>query len=105
MGIRGLSYNFSKVKQILISQLSEGDSKQKMLAYTLAQFSWSTHMGRGFFSNLITNNTQNPYLISVARGDSDFSSALPYIAESEQSMEDISTLLEQMYKNLQKDNI
>lgn len=101
---RGFSQNFEKVKKILIKKLSESDDeKDKILAITLASYKWSTHIGRGVFSNLIAQNAKNPYLISVARGDSSFKSALPYISESEKSLQDTTNILRNMYATLRND--
>ena len=79
------------------------DEKDKILAITLASYKWSTHIGRGVFSNLIAQNAKNPYLISVARGDSSFKSALPYISESEKSLQDTTNILRNMYATLRND--
>ena len=53
--------------------------------------------------NLIAQNAKNPYLISVARGDSSFKSALPYISESEKSLQDTTNILRNMYATLRND--
>ena len=100
MTIQGLRYNFQKTKQILIKRLKGENPEAKKLAFTLSTFSWSTHMGRRFFTNLFAENAKNPYMIPTARGDSGFESALPYLADSEETIAQITSQLENMYYKL-----
>lgn len=100
MTISGFEKRFNHVKKILIEKLREGSAEDKIRAFKLEQFRWSTHMGRGFLSNLVAEKTDNPYLVSVIRGDSDFASALPYISESESTVKSITDHLESIYSNI-----
>lgn len=95
---RGFEERFTAVKKELIHQyeLSPNIDAQ-MKAFELKTFQWNTHIGRGYYSNLILRHIDNPYVLSVMRGDSEFSSALPYIAESEQTAKKISDILNEMY--------
>lgn len=100
MTVNGFSKNFASIKNILIKKLQDGSMAEKRLAFQLSSFHWSTHIGRGFFSNLVAENYQNPYMVPTARGDSSFSSALPYIADNERRSSQISAQLSEMYKSL-----
>ena len=100
MTIAGFEYNFNKVKRVLLEKLRAGDAADHMRAFKLEQYSWSTHIGRGFFSNLVGEHSGNPYLVSVARGDSRFDSALPYIEDSEATVAQIKNGLSEMYEKI-----
>ena len=101
---RGFAKNFRKVKNILIKKLEESTYEEdRLLAINLSSYDWGTHIGRGVFSNIIADNTKNPYLISVARGDSSFSSALPYISESEETLQNTTKIINNMYASFRKD--
>lgn len=104
MTARGFTYIFEKVKKNLLQRLSESeDDEDKKLAITLSAYSWSTHIGRGVFSNMIANHSDNPYLIPVARGDKSFDSALPYLAETEKTLKNTSNIISAMYERLKND--
>lgn len=99
MTVRGLEERFAKVKNKLIKELEGSNiTDNKIKAYQLKSFDWSTHIGRGYYSNLIAKYSKNPYNIAVARGDSGFSSVLPYLAESEETSNAISDILSKVYQ-------
>lgn len=102
MTISGFEYNFNKVKGILLQQLENGSASEKILAFKLRTFSWNTHMGRGVFSNIIAELTENPYLVPTSRGDSDFTYALPYLADSDKTNGQITDILTEMYQSMHK---
>lgn len=99
MTVRGLEERFVKVKNKLIKELEESHSTEnKLKAYQLKYFDWNTHIGRGYYSNLMAKHSQNPYNVAVARGDSGFGSVLPYLAESEDISNAISDILSKVYQ-------
>lgn len=100
MTYSGFRKRFMKVKRILIDSLKNGDINSKEMAFKLENYSWTTHVGRGVFSNNIADKLDNPYLVSVLRGDSSFESALPYIEDSEKMVKVISEGLSNMYRHL-----
>jgi len=44
---------------------------------------WSTHIGRGTFTNIIAEDAENPYEIAYLRGDSNIDSSLTYMVSTE----------------------
>lgn len=75
---------FQKVKDHFIALLeNHGDSEQKMLAKHLKYMKWSTHIGRGTFTNMIAEDAENPYEIAHLRGDSNINSSLTYMVSTE----------------------
>lgn len=70
---------FKEVKRTFLKQLSdEGDTDNYLL---LAQNEWSTHIGRGVFTNFLLDIGLNPTQVAIARGDRNINSALAYIDE------------------------
>lgn len=70
---------FKEVKGTFLKQLSdEGDMDNYLL---LAQNEWSTHIGRGVFTNFLLDIGLNPTQVAIARGDRNINSALAYIDE------------------------
>lgn len=75
---------FQKVKDYFIATLeNHGDSEQKLLAKHLKYMKWSTHIGRGTFTNMIAEDAENPYEIAHLRGDSNINSSLTYMVSTE----------------------
>ncbi|NOU86746.1 hypothetical protein GC102_13310 [Paenibacillus sp. LMG 31460] len=74
---------FDKVKKEFINLLKQSPNiHDKLLAYHLNVSKWSTHIGRGIFSNMLAENASNPYDISVPRGDDSLLSALSYLKKT-----------------------
>lgn len=96
--LKGFEYNFNKVKTILIKQLEKSsDCRDKALAFKLSMMTWGSHIGRGYYSNLLMRLAENPYEVSAGRGDTQFGSVLPYAEESEQLRSTIMGILSDMY--------
>jgi hypothetical protein len=75
---------FQKVKDSFIKLLeNHGDSEQRLLAHHLKYMKWSTHIGRGTFTNMVAEDAENPYEIAHLRGDSNITSALTYMVSTE----------------------
>lgn len=71
---------FDKVKKYFIYCLkNSNDINDKLLAHHLRISKWSTHIGRGIFSNMLAEYAKNPYEIAVPRGDSSLLSSLRYL--------------------------
>lgn len=91
---------FDKVKRNLITLLeNHGDSEQKLLANHLKYMKWSTHIGRGTFTNMIAEFAENPYEISLPRGDSNINSSLTYMVSTERLHKKIESKFSNMYES------
>lgn len=98
------SYNqyFNNVKQAFCNYLKVyGDVDDIAVADHLRMVDWSTHIGRGTFTNMVAERTDNPFLIAYKRGDKHITSALPYIAKTSRLREKI----EDAFKELNNDYI
>ncbi|MFJ7969887.1 hypothetical protein [Psychrobacillus sp. NPDC096389] len=79
--ITGKQYHskFMKVKKAFLKALS---MEENINDYSLlAENSWSTHIGRGVFTNFLLDLGLTPTQIAIARGDRDINSALAYVDE------------------------
>ncbi|MGR9048236.1 hypothetical protein ACQ4XT_06395 [Halobacillus faecis] len=100
MTAKSYSQYFNKVKNAFCNYLKAyGDEDDVVLADHLRTTDWSTHIGRGTFTNLVAERTDNPFLIAYKRGDKDTYSALPYIAKTSKIREKI----EKTFSNLNND--
>ncbi|SFM48189.1 hypothetical protein SAMN03159341_1379 [Paenibacillus sp. 1_12] len=82
----GRSYRqyFDKLKRCFIQYLKTyGDSDDKLVAHHLSMMSWSTHIGRGTFTNMLAEIAENPYDIAFPRGDKNLLSSLSYMSRTE----------------------
>lgn len=93
---------FQKVKDHFIAFLeNHGDSEQKLLAKHLKHMKWSTHIGRGTFTNMVAEDAENPYEIAHLRGDSNINSSLTYMVSTER----IHKKIESKFSNMHEDYI
>lgn len=91
-------YHFSRLKEKFINHLlNSTDIRLQTYGQYLKSMKWGTHIGRGIFSNLMAEYTDNVLEIAVARGDSNLSSSLTYIADTERIMNKIQNELELLY--------
>ncbi|MEW5552192.1 site-specific integrase [Peribacillus frigoritolerans] len=98
----GRSYRqyFDKCKAKLISTLEESNNiDHRLVAQHLKSIKWSTHIGRGTFTNLIADEAQNPYEIAHLRGDSSLESALSYMVSTPRMHKKIENKLDAMHEN------
>jgi len=88
---------FQKVKDHFIALLeNHGDNDQKLLAKHLKYMKWSTHIGRGTFTNMVAEDAENPYEIAHLRGDSNINSSLTYMVSTER----IQRKIEEKFSNM-----
>lgn len=95
----GRSYRqyFDKLKRSFIEYLKTyGDIEDKLLAHHLSMMSWSTHIGRGTFTNMLAEIAENPYDIAFPRGDKSLLSSLSYMSRTER----LRKKLEQKFNNM-----
>lgn len=82
----GESYRqyFTKVKKTFIQFLKQhGSPQDKLLAHHLSKSSWSTHIGRGTFTNLLADEVDNAFDLAFMRGDYSLLSSLAYMTNTE----------------------
>ena len=92
-------YHFKKIKSAFLKTLREsGNPKDKLNAITLEASKWSSHLGRGVFSNLLAEEADNLYDISFPRGDKSFKSVKPYLANTNRIKKKIENKLSSLYK-------
>ncbi|MEK4078814.1 site-specific integrase [Solibacillus sp. FSL K6-1126] len=97
----GRSYRqyFEKCKNLFISQLECSEQiDHRIVAQHLKSIKWSTHIGRGTFTNLVANEASNPYEIAHMRGDSSLESALSYMVSTSRIHQKIEDKLETMHE-------
>lgn len=97
----GKSYRqyFDKLKNHFIDYLrNNGDAQDRILAQHLKIVKWSTHIGRGTFTNLVASESDNPMYIAFSRGDKDLMSALIYMAKTERMRKNIEKKFEEMHQ-------
>lgn len=74
---------FGRIKREFIKRLYECPKMEtQMYALFLESYQWSTHIGRGTYSNIIAQNANNIGEIAIMRGDSSLSSSLPYLNDN-----------------------
>ena len=77
-------YYFNKVKAKFIERLRKSDNPNlRHYAIELQSVRWSTHIGRGTFSNIVASVSNNILEIAQARGDDNPSSSLVYLSDSD----------------------
>ncbi|HFK1475470.1 MULTISPECIES: site-specific integrase [Bacillus cereus group] len=68
---------FQKVKKVFLESLM-GHKDYELLSGTF----WSTHVGRGVFTNMLIDMGFTPTQLAIARGDRNLSSSMAYIDET-----------------------
>ncbi len=92
-------YSFNKLRLIFLNKLkSSSDTDLQMRGLFLSSKKWSTHIGRGLFSNMLANESKTPIQLAVARGDKDLTSSLTYIATSQPTLTAIETAINKMQR-------
>lgn len=100
MSAKSYRQYFDKVKKLFISNLRKSsDINDKLLAYHLNISKWSTHIGRGIFSNMLAEYAQNPYDIAVPRGDTSLLSSLSYLQKTSRFRGKLEERFNQMHVN------
>lgn len=99
MTVENYTRYFNKLKKLLIDRLEQADDiSAKLYANTLSLSNWSTHIGRGIYSNIMANSSNNTYELAIARGDSSFDSSLPYLTDSENVERMVTMALDKVYE-------
>jgi len=100
MSGRTYQQQFNRLKKIFIEKLLQSDNLEaSSYGLYLSNRRWSTHIGRGTFSNWIAESTGNPLDVAIARGDSNIESSLSYMEQSETFLNGVNEVLNIMYEN------
>jgi len=90
---------FNRVKKEFIKRLYEcPNMESQMYAVFLESYRWSTHIGRGTYSNIVAQNANNIGEIAVMRGDSSLSSSLPYLNDNRSVEKKVQHTFDNFYK-------
>lgn len=86
MSDRSYRRYFNVVKERFIDILRHSDDTNDIIyAQYLSEWKWSTHIGRGTYSNMGSKITNNPFELASMRRDKYPLSSMPYIAESDET--------------------
>jgi site-specific recombinase XerD len=100
MSERSYRQYFQKVKDEFIKYLrSQGKTETTIIANHLATAKWSTHIGRGTFTNMIAEYAQTPNEIAQLRGDSSIDSSLSYMSDTDRLRSKIEKKMSEMHNN------
>ncbi len=90
---------FNRVKKEFIKRLYECPNMEaQMYAVFLESYRWSTHIGRGTYSNIVAQNVNNIGEIAIMRGDSSLSSSLPYLNDNRSVEKKVQHTFDNFYK-------
>lgn len=90
---------FSHVRREFIRRLYEcPDMETQMYALFLESYKWSTHIGRGTYSNITARTVNNLGELAVMRGDSSLSSSLPYLNDNRSVEKKVQDTFDIFYK-------
>lgn len=93
-------YHFNKAKNVFITQLRNSiNPVDRSNASKLENYEWSTHIGRGIFTNLLAEEATNPYDIALPRGDASIESSIVYQSNTMRMKEKLEHRIDQLYKN------
>lgn len=80
---------FQRVKAEFIRRLAESDNVENVAyAITLSSHRWSTHIGRGSFTNYVAENASINELATL-RGDSSMDSSMAYMTDTIKTMNNL----------------
>lgn len=98
MTIKTYDYYFNKLKKCFINELKAVNST---ILHNYAHFleikKWSTHIGRGTFSNVFADILDNSLQLALKRGDSNVNSSMVYIENNQKRQEQITSALNSMW--------
>lgn len=90
---------FNQAKKIFIKTLlNSNDPGAIQYGIYLSSYKWSTHIGRGTYSNIIASNANNIGEIAIMRGDSSLSSSLAYLNDNATVEKKVIGVLNEFYK-------
>ncbi|MGG0248777.1 site-specific integrase [Peribacillus frigoritolerans] len=91
-------YYFNNIKEEFIKYLkSSNNTNDKIASISLSMSSWSTHIGRGIFTNIVAESAQNPQDIALLRGDDNIDSSLDYMSNTKRMKRNLESHLELLF--------
>ncbi len=100
MSERSYRQHFDTLKQKFIKFLKESkETDAIVLGRHLESAKWSTHIGRGTFTNMIAEHAQTPNEIAHHRGDSNIQSSLTYMSDTIRLRDKLEEKLHIMHNN------
>lgn len=97
-------YYFNRVKERFIQRFKDADDvRLKNYAVYLSSKKWSTHLGRGVFSNMIAEIATNITQIRLARGDNTFDASMSYLSDTDKMAKELYDNQIDMWEMLQSD--
>ncbi|WP_431168319.1 site-specific integrase [Bacillus mycoides] len=100
MPMTGASYRyyFTNAKKAFINYLKQSqEPNDKIASISLSNIDWSTHIGRGIFTNMLAEVAKNPQDVALLRGDDNISSSLDYMANTKRMKTNLEHYLNQLY--------
>ncbi|MFJ7738754.1 hypothetical protein ACIQ2D_20800 [Lysinibacillus sp. NPDC097287] len=92
---------FRKLKNKFLTLLLESkDPLLRTYGLELSSAKWSTHIGRGIFSNLIAAEATNVLQVMTARGDDDPTSSIRYLNNTDRMLRLLKGNYDDMYMSL-----
>ncbi|HDR4699669.1 site-specific integrase [Bacillus paranthracis] len=104
MPMTGASYRyyFTNAKKAFINYLKQSqEPNDKIASISLSNIDWSTHIGRGIFTNMIAEVAKNPQDVALLRGDDNISSSLDYMANTKRMKTNLEHYLNQLYIDIE----
>lgn len=90
---------FSRVRREFIRRLYDcPEMETQMYALFLESYKWSTHIGRGTYSNISARTVNNLGELAIMRGDSSLSSSLPYLNDNRTVEKKVQETFDAFYK-------
>lgn len=95
---------FNILKREFIRRLlASDDVAAKQYGFYLSSYKWSTHIGRGTYSNIVAASANNIGDIANLRGDNSLSSALAYLNDNTAVEKKVRNVLNNLYKGEDED--
>lgn len=98
--VSGRAYwdKFNKVKSVFLKEISERGNVDEYMF--LVSKPWSTHIGRGVFTNFCLQVGMSVIELALARGDKDINSAMEYVEEQTaiQHIKEANEVIRKAYK-------
>ncbi|MBK5501364.1 hypothetical protein [Peribacillus sp. TH14] len=92
-------HKFKKVKEAFIETLINSDNPDdKLYALNYKSLNWSTHIGRGTYSNNIAEECNHLVEIMRARRDKSPQSVLPYLMHTQKSIKQLNDDIDEMFE-------
>ncbi|PFO83584.1 hypothetical protein [Bacillus cereus] len=93
-------YHFKIVKESFLQHLRNSSNPvDRINSISLENTPWSTHIGRGIFSNMLAETAKNLYEVSFPRGDSSLDSVLTYFSNTSRIKQKLEMRLDELFES------